>query len=138
MLVQQAEPVANTASNSKPQPTFGKKWSRNQRKRKGWNSSPGTRQESRFLKDIILQVPGVSQAAIAAIPGPSIDDRQSIDSLLADNDGQDMKQEETRTQHPEQNVAQVSEVDGALPPPAVDLLPVICRTRNRSWINLEP
>ena len=33
-----------------------------------------------------------------------------------------MKQEETRTQHPEQNVAQVSEVDGALPPPAVDLL----------------
>ena len=33
-----------------------------------------------------------------------------------------MEQEETRTQHPEQNVAQVFEVDGALPPPAVDLL----------------
>ena len=88
--------------------------------RRRWNQ--GTRQESRFRKDIILQVSGVSQAAIAAIPGPSIDDRQSIDSLLADNDGQDMKQEETRTQHPEQNVAQVFEVDGALPPPAVDLL----------------
>ena len=40
MLVQQVEPVANTASNSKPQPTYGKKWSRNQRRRKGWNSSP--------------------------------------------------------------------------------------------------
>ena len=34
MLVQQVEPVANTASNSKPQPTYGKKWSRNQRRRK--------------------------------------------------------------------------------------------------------
>ena len=33
-----------------------------------------------------------------------------------------MEQEETRTQHLEQNVAQVFEVDGALPPPAVDIL----------------
>ena len=81
-----------------------------------------TSQQINKLKDIILQVSGVSQAAYAAIPGPSIDDGQSIDSLLADDDGQDMEQEETRTQHPEQNVAQVFEVDGALPPPAVDIL----------------
>ena len=33
MLVQQLKPVSNTASNSMPQPTYGKNWSRNQRKR---------------------------------------------------------------------------------------------------------
>ena len=57
--------------------------------------------------DIILQASGVSQAAIAAFPGPSIDDRQSIDSLLADNDGQEMEQDEPGTQQTEQNGVQV-------------------------------
>ena len=33
ILVQQVKPVPNNASNSMPQPTFGKNWSRNQRKR---------------------------------------------------------------------------------------------------------
>ena len=52
-----------------------------------------------------------------------------------------MEQGVIRTQHPEQNVARVFEVDCALPPPAVDILSaavddimvigVICKTRNR-------
>ena len=29
ILVQQVKPVPNTASNSRPQPTYGKNWSRN-------------------------------------------------------------------------------------------------------------
>jgi len=74
------------------------------------------------LKDIILQASGASQTVTVAIPEPSIDDRQSIDSLLADEDGQDMEQEETRVQYLEQNVAQGLEVDGVPPPPADDEL----------------
>ena len=100
-----------------------------------------TSQQINELRNIILQASGVSQTATATLPEPSIDDRQSIDSLLADDDGQDMEQGVIRTQHPEQNVARVFEVDCALPPPAVDILSaavddimvdgVICKTRNR-------
>ena len=44
MLVQQVKPVPNNASNSNPQPTFGKNWNRNQRKRerKGQVATSGT------------------------------------------------------------------------------------------------
>ena len=49
-----------------------------------------------------------------------------------------MEQEETRTQHPELNVAQVLEVDGALPPPAVDELMVDSDMQNQEQDSLEP
>ena len=44
MLVQQVKPVPNNASNSNPQPTLGKNWNRNQRKRerKGLGATSGT------------------------------------------------------------------------------------------------
>ena len=71
--------------------------------------------------------------------------RSMIDSLLADDDGQDMEQEVIRTQHPEQNGAQVFEVDGALPPPAVDILSAAVDDimvegdmQNQKQDNLEP
>ena len=47
MLVQQVKPVANTASNSKPQPTYGKNWSRNQRERMEQLAAGGTREPAR-------------------------------------------------------------------------------------------
>ena len=55
------------------------------------------------LKDIILQTSGASQTVVALL---SIDDRQSMDNLLADEDGQDMEQEEIKVQHLVQNVGQ--------------------------------
>ena len=183
MLVQQVKPVSTTASNSMPQPTYRKNWSRNQRKRERMEqlAAGGTREPARnpgFVPppaaaktgiqpvvaqpmssataeaglspnsctgtesgDVVVEStanhPGY-QTATAALPEPSIDDRQSIDSLLADDDGQDMEQEETRTQHPEQNVAQVLEVDGALPPPAVDELMVDSDMQNQEQDSLEP
>ena len=81
-----------------------------------------TSQQLKALKDIIPQTSGVSPAVIAAIPEPSIDDRQSIDSLLADDEGQDMEQDDARTQHSEQNVVQMLEANVALPLPADDEL----------------
>jgi len=81
-----------------------------------------TSQQINELRGIILQASCVNQTAAATLPDPPIDDRQSIDSLLADDDGQDMEQGVPRTQHQELNVAQVFEADYALPPPAVDIL----------------
>ena len=78
-------------------------------------------QQINELKGIILQASCVNQTAAATIPGPSIDDRQSMDSLLADEDGQDMEQGVPITQCQELNVA-VFEANYALPPPAVDIL----------------
>ena len=49
MLVQQVRPTPNNASNSEPPPTFGKNWSRNQRKRerKGQLAVGGTMEPAR-------------------------------------------------------------------------------------------
>ena len=49
LLVQQVKPVPNNASNSMPQPTFGKNWSRNQRKRERMEqlAAGGTREPAR-------------------------------------------------------------------------------------------
>ena len=69
------------------------------------------------LKDIILQTSGASQTVVALL---SIDDRQSMDNLLADEDGQDMEQEEIKVQHLVQNVGQGFEVDGVPPPQPAD------------------
>jgi len=81
-----------------------------------------TSQQINELRGIILQTSCVNQAVTAIIPDPSIDDRQSIDSLLADDDGQDMEQGVPITQHQDLNAAQAYEADYALPPPTVDIL----------------
>ena len=74
------------------------------------------------LKDIILQASGVSQTGTVARSEPSIDDKLSIDSLLADEDNQDMEQEGTIVQHTKQSVAQEPEVDVVPQPLARDEL----------------
>jgi len=74
------------------------------------------------LKDIILQASGVSQTGTVARSEPSIDDKLSIDSLLADEDNQDMEQEGTIVQHPKQSVAQEPETDVVPQPLANDEL----------------
>jgi len=73
------------------------------------------------LKGLILQASGASQTVTVTIPEPSIDDKQSIDHLLADEDGHDMEQEESKIQHLEQNVDQGFNVDGVPQPPADEL-----------------
>ena len=104
-----------------------------------------TSQQINKLRGIILQASCVSQTATTALPEPSIDDRQSIDSLLADDDVQDMEQGVHRTQHHEQNDAQVFGADCTLPPPAVDILRaavddimVDSAMQNQKQDNLEP
>ena len=98
-----------------------------------------TSQQINELRGIILQASGVSQTAAAILPDPSIDDRQSIDSLLADDDGQEMEQGVPKAQHQELNVAQAF---GADYEPRLQLissmhlltalwLMVICRNRSR-------
>ena len=74
------------------------------------------------LKDIILQAQGAQQTAPAATTEPSIDDKQSIDHLLADEEGHEMEQEVVGAQHPEPEVAQGVEVDGVPTPHAHDVL----------------
>ena len=74
------------------------------------------------LRDIILQASGASQTGTVARSEPSIDDKLSIDSLLADEDNQDMEQEGTVVQHLKQSVAQGSEADGVPQPLANDQL----------------
>ena len=53
-----------------------------------------TSHQLKVLQDVISQVPGVKPSVTLAVPEPSIDDRQSIDSLLADDEGQEMEQDE--------------------------------------------
>ena len=69
-----------------------------------------TSQQLKALQDIIPQMSGVSPAVTTTAPGPSIDDKQSLDSLLADDDGQDMEQDDAGPQHTEQDVAPMLEV----------------------------
>ncbi len=71
---------------------------------------------------MILQTSCVNQAVTAILPDPSVDDRQSIDSLLADDEGQDMEQGKPITQHQDLNADQAYEADYALPPPTTDIL----------------
>ena len=52
-----------------------------------------TSQQINKLRSMILQASCINQAVTAILPDPSIDDRQSIDSLLADDEGQDVEQD---------------------------------------------
>jgi len=49
MLVQHINPTPNAASNSKPQPSYGKNWNRNQRKRErvAQHTAGGTKEPAR-------------------------------------------------------------------------------------------
>jgi len=74
------------------------------------------------LRDIILQASGVSQTGNVARSEPSIDDKVSIDNLLADEDNLDMEPEGTVVQHLNQSVAQGPGADGVPQPLANDEL----------------
>ena len=71
-----------------------------------------TSQQLKVLQDVISQVPGIRSAVTLTVPKPSIDDRQSIDSLLADDEGQEMEQDKPGTQHAEQNSVQMLDGNG--------------------------
>ena len=71
-----------------------------------------TSHQLKVLQDVISQVPGVKTSVTSAVPEPSIDDRQSIDSLLADDEGQEMEQDEPETPQAEQNGVQVLDGNG--------------------------
>ena len=79
-----------------------------------------TSQQINELRGMILQPSCVNQAVTAILPDPSVDDRQAMDSLLADDEGQNIEQ--PITQHQDLNAAQAYEADYALPPPTVDIL----------------
>ena len=81
-----------------------------------------TSQQLKVLQDAISQVPGVKPAVTSAVPEPSIDDRQSIDNLLADDEGQEMEQDEPATQHAEQNGVQMLDRNGECLSPEDEVL----------------
>ena len=80
-----------------------------------------TSQQLKVLQDVISQVPGVKPAATLTVPEPSMI-RQSIDSLLADDEGQEMEQDEPGTQHAEQNGVQVLDGNGVHLSPGDEIL----------------
>ena len=93
-----------------------------------------TSHQLKVLQDVISQVPGVKPSVTLAVPEPSIDDRQSIDSLLADDEGQEMEQDEPETQQTEQNGVQMLDGNG------VQLLPedeVLCIAVNSIIVDGE-
>ena len=82
-----------------------------------------TSQQMNELRNMILQTSCVNRAVTAILPNPMTDDTaQSIDSLLADDERQDMEQERPVTQLPVLNAGQVYGADYMTPPPAADIL----------------
>ena len=81
-----------------------------------------TSHQLKVLQDVISQVPGVKPSVTLAVPEPSIDDRQSIDSLLADDEGQEMEQDEPETPQAEQNGVQVLDGNGVQLSPEDEVL----------------
>ena len=61
------------------------------------------------LQGVISQTPGTKPAVMLTGPEPSIDDRQSIDNLLADDEGQEMEHDVPETQQAEQTDVQMSD-----------------------------
>ena len=75
------------------------------------------------LRNMILQTSGVNQTTNVRIPGPMAGtEEQSIDSLLADEEGQDMEQGGNVIQLPVSNDGQVYGANYATPPPTADIL----------------
>ena len=95
---------------------------------------------------MILQTSCVNWAVNAMLPGPTSDNTdQSIYSLLADDEGQDMEQGKPVTQLPVANDGQVYGASYATPPPAADILATSVDSKmvdddmhKRRWEEPEP
>ena len=81
-----------------------------------------TSHQLKVLQDVISQVPGAKPSVTLTVPEPSIDDRQSIDNLLADDEGQEMEQDEPETQQAEQNGVQMLDGTGVQLSPEDEVL----------------
>ena len=81
-----------------------------------------TSHQLKVLQDVISQVPGAKPSVTLTVPEPSIDDRQSIDNLLADDEGQEMEQDEPETQQAEQNGVQMLDGNGVQLSPEDEVL----------------
>ena len=72
---------------------------------------------------MILQISGVNRAVDAVLPGPIVNNTdQSIDSLLADDDGQEVEQRDPVTQLQASHDGQVYEAGYAAPLLNADIL----------------
>ena len=82
-----------------------------------------TSQQIEELRNLIMQTSCVNRAVTAILPDPMVEvPAESIDSLLADEEGQDMEQERPVTQLLGLNADQVYGADYMTPPPAADIL----------------
>jgi len=81
-----------------------------------------TSQQLDELRNMILQTSCVNRTVDAILPRPEADDRQAIDSLLADDEGRDMEQGELVTQPPALNAGQMYGDNYATPQPTTDIL----------------
>ena len=66
-----------------------------------------TSHQIQTLQGVISQTPGAEPAVMILGPEPSIDDRQSIDNLLADDEGQEMEHDVPEPQQVEQTDVQM-------------------------------
>ena len=79
-----------------------------------------TSHQLKALQGVISQTSGTKPSATSTGPEPSIDDRQSIDNLLADDEGQEMEQDVPETQQAEQKGVQM--LDGVQLSPEDEVL----------------
>ena len=73
-----------------------------------------TSHQLKALQGVISQTSGAKPSVTLTVPEPSIDDRQSIDNLLADDEGQEMEQEQKGVQMLDGNRVQLSPEDEVL------------------------
>ena len=66
-----------------------------------------TSHQLKALQGVISQTSGAKPPVTLTVPEPSIDDRQSIDNLLANDEGQEMEQDVPGTQQAEQKGVQM-------------------------------
>ena len=66
-----------------------------------------TSHQLKTLQGVIYQTPRTKPSVTSTGPEPSIDDRQSIDNLLADDEGQEMEQDVPETQQAERKDVQM-------------------------------
>ena len=81
-----------------------------------------TSQQLDELRNMILQTSCIYRTVTAILPCPETEDRQSIDSLLADDEGRDMEQGELVAQPLVLNAGQAYGANYATPPPPTDIL----------------
>ena len=81
-----------------------------------------TSEQLNELRKLILQTSCVNQAVTAILPCPETEDKQSVDDLLDDDEGQDMEQGGHVTQPLVLNADQVYGANYAAPLPPTDIL----------------